>query len=70
MIAGLAVGSKTGYIYIRGEYRYLLEIMQKAIADAYARGFLGQEHFRQRAATSTFTGTAARAPTKWAKSRR
>ena len=48
MIAGLAVGSHTGYIYIRGEYRYLLEIMQKAIADAYAQGFSGQEHFRQR----------------------
>ena len=42
MIAGLAVGAQSGYIYIRGEYRYLLEIMQKAIADAYAKGFLGK----------------------------
>ena len=31
MIAALAVGSHTGYIYVRGEYRYLLVIMQKAI---------------------------------------
>src|SRR5277367_3684498 len=45
MIAGLAVGSKTGYIYVRGEYRYLLEIMQKAIKDAYAKGFLGKGIF-------------------------
>ncbi|HZR32593.1 MAG TPA: NADH-quinone oxidoreductase subunit NuoF [Terriglobales bacterium] len=45
VIAGLAVGSQTGYIYIRGEYRYLLEIMQKALADAYARGFLGKNIF-------------------------
>ena len=45
IIAGLAVGSHTGYIYVRGEYRYLLEIMQKAIADAYARGFLGKNIF-------------------------
>ena len=45
MIAGLAVGSKTGYIYVRGEYRYLLEIVQKAIADAYSRGFLGKNIF-------------------------
>ena len=45
VIAGLAVGSHTGYIYIRGEYRYLLEIMQKAIADAYAKGFLGRSIF-------------------------
>src|SRR4030095_12792130 len=42
MIAALAVGSQTGYIYIRGEYRYLSIIMQKAIADAYGRGFLGK----------------------------
>src|SRR5271165_2186584 len=32
IIAGLAIGAQSGYIYIRGEYRYLLEIMQKAIA--------------------------------------
>ena len=48
MIGALAVGAKSGYIYIRGEYRYLLEIMQKAIRDAYAKGFIGQEYFRQR----------------------
>jgi NADH-quinone oxidoreductase subunit F len=42
MIAGIAVGARVGYIYIRGEYRYLSEIMQKAIREAYARGFLGK----------------------------
>ncbi len=45
MIAALAVGSHTGYIYIRGEYRYLSVIMQKAIKDAYAKGFLGKNIF-------------------------
>jgi NADH-quinone oxidoreductase subunit F len=45
MIAALAVGSKTGYIYLRGEYRYLIEIMEKAVADAYARGFIGKDIF-------------------------
>src|SRR3954454_18680339 len=45
MIAGLAVGSRSGYIYIRGEYRYLSKIMQKAIKDAYAKGFLGKNIF-------------------------
>src|SRR5512135_3397757 len=45
VIAGLSVGAHTGYIYIRGEYRYLSEIMQKAIKDAYARGFLGKNIF-------------------------
>ncbi|MBS1874918.1 MAG: NADH-quinone oxidoreductase subunit NuoF [Acidobacteria bacterium] len=42
MIAGLAVDAHKGYIYIRGEYRYLIEIMDKAIAEAYARGWLGK----------------------------
>jgi NADH-quinone oxidoreductase subunit F len=41
MIAGLAVGSQQGYIYIRGEYRYLIEIMDHALEEAYARGYLG-----------------------------
>ena len=45
MIAAMAVGSKTGFIYLRGEYRYLVEIMEKAVADAYARGFIGKNIF-------------------------
>jgi NADH-quinone oxidoreductase subunit F len=45
MIAAIAVGSNNGYIYIRGEYRYLSIIMQKAIKDAYAKGFLGKNIF-------------------------
>src|SRR5437764_7368435 len=45
VIAGLSVQSHVGYIYIRGEYRYLSNIMQKAIKDAYARGFLGKNNF-------------------------
>ncbi len=45
MIAAVAVQSHTGYIYIRGEYRYLSVIMQKAIKDAYAKGFLGKNIF-------------------------
>jgi len=45
IIAGLAIGSRMGFIYLRGEYRYLLEIMEKAVADAYAKGFLGKNIF-------------------------
>src|SRR3974390_1219682 len=45
MIAALAVGAKTGYIYLRGEYRYLVQVMEKAMADAYARGFIGKNIF-------------------------
>ena len=45
MIAGMAIGAKTGFIYLRGEYRYLLKIVEKAVADAYAKGFLGKNIF-------------------------
>ena len=41
IIAGYAIGAHQGYIYIRGEYRYLMEILDRAIAEAYARGYLG-----------------------------
>src|SRR5580700_4255227 len=41
LIAGLAVGAQQGYIYIRGEYRYLIDIVDRAIDECYARGYLG-----------------------------
>jgi len=37
-----AIGSHQGFIYIRGEYRYVLDIVDRAIAEAYARGYLGK----------------------------
>ncbi len=42
VIAGKAVGSHQGYIYVRGEYRHVLNILDGAIAEAYARGYLGK----------------------------
>jgi NADH-quinone oxidoreductase subunit F len=41
MIAGLAVGAQVGYVYIRGEYRFMIDIMDKAIDEARERGWLG-----------------------------
>ena len=37
-----ALGAKTSYIYIRGEYFYVARILEKAIAEAYAAGWLGK----------------------------
>lgn len=37
-----ALGANTSYIYIRGEYYFVLEILEKAIAEAYAKGWLGK----------------------------
>jgi NADH-quinone oxidoreductase subunit F len=42
VIAGRAIGSHQGFIYIRGEYRYVLDIVQGAITEAYGRGYLGK----------------------------
>jgi len=43
VIAGRAINSHQGFIYIRGEYRYVLDIMDTAIAEAYAQGYLGKD---------------------------
>ena len=40
--SSFALGARTSYIYIRGEYFYLVRILEKAIAEAYAAGWLGQ----------------------------
>ncbi|HXL21924.1 MAG TPA: NADH-quinone oxidoreductase subunit NuoF [Candidatus Dormibacteraeota bacterium] len=42
VIAGRAIGAHLGFIYIRGEYRYVMEIVEKAIEEAYAAGYLGK----------------------------
>src|SRR6266567_3923419 len=42
LIAGRAIDAHKGYIYIRGEYRYLIDVMDRAIAEAYTRGYLGK----------------------------
>src|SRR5438067_1850149 len=42
LIAGLAVDAHVGYIYIRGEYRYLIEKMDRALEEAYSKGYLGK----------------------------
>ena len=41
-IAGRAVGARSGYAYVRGEYRYVIDILDAAIAEAYAKGYLGK----------------------------
>ncbi|MDA2913561.1 NADH-quinone oxidoreductase subunit NuoF [Acidobacteriia bacterium AH_259_A11_L15] len=42
LIAARAVHAHQGYIYIRGEYRYVMEILDRALAEAYERGYLGK----------------------------
>ncbi len=43
MIASsFALGAKKSYIYIRGEYAYVYKIMERALKEAYAAGWLGK----------------------------
>jgi NADH-quinone oxidoreductase subunit F len=37
-----ALGAKVSYIYIRGEYFYVARILEKALEEAYAAGWLGK----------------------------
>ncbi|HPH32974.1 MAG TPA: NADH-quinone oxidoreductase subunit NuoF, partial [Chitinophagaceae bacterium] len=40
--ASFALGSKTSYIYIRGEYAWIVDILEQAIAEAKNNGWLGK----------------------------
>ena len=42
IISSYALGANTSYIYVRGEYYYVIKILQKAIQEAYAAGLLGK----------------------------
>ncbi|OGU25602.1 MAG: NADH oxidoreductase (quinone) subunit F [Ignavibacteria bacterium GWA2_54_16] len=42
LIAAYAMGVKTSYIYIRGEYGKWIKMLERAIESAYAKGFVGQ----------------------------
>ena len=42
IISSFALGCNTSYIYIRGEFMWVLRILEKAIAEAYANGWLGK----------------------------
>ncbi|HZN11467.1 MAG TPA: NADH-quinone oxidoreductase subunit NuoF, partial [Blastocatellia bacterium] len=43
VIAAYALGARDNYIYIRGEYWYIKEILERAVAQAYERGYLGKD---------------------------
>src|SRR6476469_2270475 len=42
IISSFALGSNRTYIYIRGEYAWIVDILEQAIAEANANGFLGK----------------------------
>ena len=42
IVSSYALGANTSYIYVRGEYYYIIKILQNAIKEAYAAGLLGK----------------------------
>jgi len=49
---------KTCYLYVRGEYNKWIKMMQKAVDDAYAKGYIGESILVQDSARiSIFTGS-------------
>src|ERR1051325_9341210 len=42
IVSSFALGSNTTYIYIRGEYAWITDILEEAIAEAKNNGFLGK----------------------------
>jgi NADH-quinone oxidoreductase subunit F len=42
LICARAIGAERGWVYIRGEYRIYIDILDRAIAEAYERGYLGE----------------------------
>ena len=66
LIAGLAMDSHKGYLYIRGEYRYLIDHMDRAIAEAYAQGTWARTSWEPDS-ISISTRIRARAPMNAAK---
>lgn len=43
LITCYAIGAKTCYIYIRGEYHYWIKLLDNALQDAYAAGLIGEK---------------------------
>ncbi len=43
IIACYAIGAKSAYIYVRGEYHKWIKLLEKALADAYEKGFVGEK---------------------------
>src|SRR5256714_5930180 len=59
LIAAFALGAKTNYIYTRGEYRYLIDIMDRALDEARAAGLLGQNILDSKFSCEIYTHTGA-----------
>ncbi|HQJ74495.1 MAG TPA: NADH-quinone oxidoreductase subunit NuoF [Bacteroidota bacterium] len=54
LIAAYALGVKISYIYIRGEYLSWIEMLQKAIDEAYEKNYIGKNIFNSNFSTDIY----------------
>src|SRR5437899_9167455 len=59
LIAAYALNAKVNYVYTRGEYRYLIDIMDVALDEARAAGLLGEKILGSNFACEIYTHTGA-----------
>jgi NADH-quinone oxidoreductase subunit F len=59
LIAAFALGSKACYVYYRGEYKYLIDIMDAAIEEARAAGLVGDNILGSDFSCEFYTHTGA-----------
>ena len=59
LIAAHALGAAASYIYFRGEYNYLIDIMDAAIAEAKAAGLIGKNILDSELSHEVYTHTGA-----------
>ena len=59
LIAAYALGARTNYIYTRGEYRYLIEIMDAALEEARGAGLVGERILGTDFSAEIYTHTGA-----------
>ncbi|MEW6061740.1 MAG: NADH-quinone oxidoreductase subunit NuoF [Bacteroidota bacterium] len=59
LIGCYAMGITTAYIYIRGEYRKWVKMVDKALADAYAKGYIGENILGTGFSTNIYTHMGA-----------
>ncbi len=59
LIGCYAMGITTAYIYIRGEYGKWIRMVDKALADAYAKGYIGKNILGTEFSTNIYTHKGA-----------
>jgi NADH-quinone oxidoreductase subunit F len=59
LLAAYALGSQTVFCYTRGEYKYLIDIMDRAIDEARAAGLIGKNIFGTNFNCEVYTHTGA-----------